>query len=628
MTGDVRTLVATAAEKLSMGDLDSAAAQCQKALHLAPRETNALLILAAVLDRQGKPDEAMDKVRTAARLDPGDAELTRWAAKFAEQQRDHASAGHLLNTLSLIGQASSRELLKCALNFVLARRFDDAAAAIARAEHAEPTSPFLHAVKVEWASAQARWRDMAAFAQNWMRSAPNLPQAREAYARALFEGGDIEGAVEAFKPLIDGVKTPTPDQAQTYARICLNAQKYDEAQRYLDMALAAAPDAPDTLVAKARLLTFQGRFENAEALCRRAIALDPRHVRAFLQLAIITRGRLDDETLNLMTTLWEGNALRPDMKAALAFALGETYARRKDAKRALAYFDDGNALRWRQANAEGFAFDATQSQSDLDLLARSAKRLARLSLPQLESPSPKMIFVMGLPRSGTTLVESILAAHPDVHGGGELTGGSYLYDAFIKALREHGAQDVENLVKEHADAWRSLYLSRTPAIGEASHLTDKLPGNALIAPLLGALFPDATFLFCRRSHYDVGVSIYRHQFPRGYPWSHRLEDIAVYFGQFERAMAKISVAMGERLTQIFHGDLVANPDRGKRAVVAAAGLDWAEECDAFEQADRTVATFSSVQVRSGISKSASSGGDLFRSLLTHFQSQLDGALIR
>ena len=185
-------------------------------------------------------------------------------------------------------------------------------------------------------------------------------------------------------------------------------------------------------------------------------------------------------------------------------------------------------------------------------------------------------------------------------------------------LRKEYEQYRRNIRKEHF----------SDISARDAYLTDKMPGNSLAAPLLAALFPNARFIACRRDPFDVAISIYRHQFPNAYRWSHRLEDIAHFMEHHERALAAFVPLTSECLTVIDYDELVAKPETGRRAVIEAAGLEWDDACAEHTVRDRPIATFSSVQVREPISRSASDGGGLFRPLLADFAEQLAARLTR
>ena len=172
--------------------------------------------------------------------------------------------------------------------------------------------------------------------------------------------------------------------------------------------------------------------------------------------------------------------------------------------------------------------------------------------------------------------------------------------------------------------WRRYYFDQFPAYGEAEVVTDKLPINFQSIALFRTLFPESQFLFLERDPLDVCVSIFRHQFPRAYAWSHRLDDIGHFYRLHEDLKAFYAEACADRVSIVRHKDFLADPEAAIRALLEKAGLDWEETCLDHQAKDRAIATFSSVEVRMPISQKATSSAGLFDPYLEELKAALDG----
>ncbi|MBR9835502.1 MAG: hypothetical protein GYB42_10030 [Alphaproteobacteria bacterium] len=608
--------------KLAQGDAASARHHLTRACELAPDYWQAFISLAGLSWREGKLDEAIGQATRAIELAPAQPLVWRQASLIREAARDHAGASAALQHLTQLKAANDKDLLRLALNAILARQFVDAANAIRLLEQAAPTHPNLWAVKIEFARARASWQELASTARQWLQVAPGQLAANEALAQALFELGDIDGAAEAFAPIIKASTAPSPSQQLTFGRICLNAQRFGEAEHYLGAALAALPASPDALTANARLNMLRGETGTAENLCRQALSQQPRHLRALTQLTSVLRGRIDEATRRGLLAHWQDETLAAMERASTGFALADAAFRSQQADEALKLYDAANQLRWQIACDQDQAYDPVLARNDMELLGEAARALSASGASFGKADDPRLVFITGMPRSGTTLVESILGAHPDVHAGGELPTGPKLLENFLFELRKHGAQAAPDILARLAPMFRETYLAALPDTEGKPVVTDKMPGNALAVPLLAALFPSARFVYCQRDPFNVAISIYRHQFPWTYSWAHRLDDLADFFERYVRTVATYRDHQGDRLAIIDYDALVDDPQAGRRMVVAQAALDWDDHCLESQALDRYVATFSSLQVRQPIAKSSADGGGMFREKLAEYAADL------
>ncbi|MDH3412537.1 MAG: sulfotransferase, partial [Gammaproteobacteria bacterium] len=210
------------------------------------------------------------------------------------------------------------------------------------------------------------------------------------------------------------------------------------------------------------------------------------------------------------------------------------------------------------------------------------------------------VFIVGMPRSGTTLVEQILSAHPEVHAAGELMDINELAGGLRRRLSS-SADYPECVEKIDAATSRKLageYLSglrrRDP---NALRITDKLPGNYMLLGLIALLLPRARIIYCRRHPLDVALSIYFTDFRAGHHYSYALEHIAAHFSQFTRLMDHWGRVIPAPMLEVRYEQVVAEPDAQIRRLLEFLGLDWDARCLEFQKVNRPVHTASAWQVR-------------------------------
>ncbi|RFB04333.1 sulfotransferase family protein [Parvularcula marina] len=579
--------------------------------------------LAGLYLKAGAAAPALEEARIAARLAPDQPLALRHLADAAERTKQFGEGFQALERLSAMGAADVTIEMRAALHGIMANEFDGARLALDRARGKGAPLQSLHPIAAELAIAAGKWDDLQKVATAWHQAEPQNTKARRYASRAELELGNIEEAADLFRPLIEEQASPDADDKLMYGRICLNAQRFDEAGKYLTEAARQLPKSADALTSLARLKTFEGELDEAQRLCEAAISADPESVRSYLQLVIVTRGQIDPPYKEKMATLLRAGVADQGLEAGLAFALGDVAFRERKAEDALDFYRQGNERRAAEGAARGYPYDSKVMEKDVTLLEEAGALLEGVDLGEADGPVP--IFITGMPRSGTTLIERIIASHGQVSPLGERVVGPKLLEKYLYKIRESGAEASVGWLKENADDLRREYLTGTGDIG-TEYFTDKMPGNALAIPLFAALFPKARFLLTTRVPFDVAVSVFRHQFPFPYSWSHRFEDIAHYYPVYMGASARFVRARPDTAAIFDYDGLAADPAGQIPELIAKAGLDWDEACADASSSGNRIATFSSVQVRGEISPKSSDGGSLFRSLMEGYASELDVAV--
>jgi hypothetical protein len=289
-----------------------------------------------------------------------------------------------------------------------------------------------------------------------------------------------------------------------------------------------------------------------------------------------------------------------ERRSAAHFSLGRLYDRAGDYNRAFVHFQAGN-------NLKPSDFDRGEFTRFIDDLINTFDVDFMRNAPCAHHGSRRPVFIVGMPRSGTSLVEQILASHPEVCGGGELEdirhiafgAGAWLGSShtYPRVVRELAAADCDTLA--------AGYLKKLAVLSpQARCVTDKMPQNFLALGLIALLFPEARVIHCLRDPLDTCLSCYFHDFTGYHPYAYRLEGLGFYYRQYQRLMRHWRAVLPIPMLDVVYEDLVADPEAGIRQLLAFCELDWDERCLRFYESERIVHTSSYQQVRRPIYKSS------------------------
>jgi len=467
-------------------------------------------------------------------------------------------------------------------------------------ERVAQTSPvndgFFH-LYIEVLEAQRDWRGLAVAGRVWEKLKPDGARALEAQATAAWESGLLQEAIDLYgRALQLGVRDA--NRLATFGRLCLNALEFDRAAQALDEAEALDPQNVHMLAAKAGLHAFRGRLDEAEAYCRRSLARDPNDVAAYRLLGQVHGGRLSSEERATLGRLSGRPDLRIENRITAGFALGDSLDAEGDVDGAFAAYEKAQSLAQERGRAESLVYLPEKTARDFDaLLAQFASIPAEVPPTDTAVARPRPIFIVGMPRSGTTLVEGVLGAHSRVHACGERMLMRQIKREYLWLISQ--SRPVTNEIQAN---FVRAYFDRLPEVGGADHVTDKNPWNFDAVGLILSLFPDAHVVHVRRNPVETGLSIYCHELPKFQTFAQRLEHIGHYYGQYARLMRQWERLAGDRMTTIQYEDFAADFDRAAPALVNACGLEWEEGCRDFQRSARVIATLSAMQVRQPVTR--------------------------
>ncbi|WP_376695981.1 tetratricopeptide repeat-containing sulfotransferase family protein [Wenzhouxiangella sp. EGI_FJ10305] len=436
-----------------------------------------------------------------------------------------------------------------------------------------------------------RARDEAAAA---LRLAPESPDIVSHYAKCLvFAGEEREARAMAEDAMALG-----PQDFITLDTLGNVFSRLGDQERALTLFREAHDREPENTTAMFNLATslrFFGNNDEAEALFDRIIERDPDDYQALHSRSILRR---QTDKSNHVDDLQARLAAGPSWPAAshIAYALGKERDDLGQTAEAFAAYRHGAEL-MRQHVPD----DLEASQADIEAAMAALENNLSPSSDAAGYDSAEPVFVIGLPRTGSTLIERILGAHPEVFAAGELytfrfeaqrlIGGRAPAEVYRRLAESPDLLDAGALGRAYIDGTR-------PRTGRTAHFVDKMPRNVLWAPLIHRVMPNARFILTERDPMDTGYALFRTLFNRGYHFSYDLERIGRYLIAHQRLTEALKSALPQHvLLPVRYEDLVEEPGRNARAFVEHCGLEWREDLLAFHQREGAVTTASAHQVR-------------------------------
>lgn len=413
-------------------------------------------------------------------------------------------------------------------------------------------------------------------------------------ARGLHNTGEFTEAAETCARYLQ--KHPDdPDVAFAEINSLLAAERPEEALEKARAALRADPLSARFHHVLGMLLAKLGKFSEAQEHYEKALKIDPQFHAASFSLSSIKRFEADDPMVAaLEKRLEQSPPQEPTTRAFAEFALGKMRDDQHEYDRAFAHFQQGNKL-----IRSMLKYSTSAVSMYMDSLIKHLGPDFVSARGHLGSDTDKPIFIVGMMRSGTSLVEQILAAHPQVAAGGEMAFLSQAVRSQTESVAVVTGDKIAALSDEQLTAISRHYLEKVAEYApEAARITDKLPGNFLIVGLIRTLFPNARIIHCTRDPLDTCLSCYFTHFDAVQPYTYDLTEVGEYYQMYHRMMEAHGAIVDERsLLTVSYEELVRDFEKGARRMVEFCGLEWDPRCLEFMRVERVVSTASLYQVR-------------------------------
>ncbi len=455
-----------------------------------------------------------------------------------------------------------------------------------------------------------------------LQLAPDYHLARHNYANALSKTGDYEAALAALDRL-QRAEPDNPSHPLLAASVFVSTGAYERALAIYQRVLAAAPDHARLHLSYGHTLKTLGRRAESIAAYREAIANEPALGEAYWSLANLKTFRFSDAEVAEMRRLITQGGLDPKDAFHLHFALGKALEDAGDYDGAFAAYAEGNAIKRRRTG-----YGAQQNSARLQAIAASCSRRRFASRQGWGHPAPDPIFIVGLPRAGSTLLEQILASHSLVDGTMELPYIPQFAHRLIR--RGRGADAItypESLWRLSAEECHGLGAKFLAAVqvqrGGAPHFIDKLPNNFIHVGLIQLILPNARIIDARRHPMATCFSAYKQLFAAGQPFTYSLEDLGSYYRDYLALMAHWDEVLPGRVLRVDYEKVIDDLEGEVRRLLDHCGLPFEAGCLAYHQNPRAVRTASSEQVRQPIYRGALQQWRRFEPHLAPLRAALD-----
>lgn len=436
-----------------------------------------------------------------------------------------------------------------------------------------------------------------------LQLAPNSRSARVDYIRVLLDSQKYLKAHDAASSLLE-LEPDNGDLLPLYAAACVGLGRQQRAIELYRQLLGASPASAELHVALGHSLQSSGRQKEAIESYAVAASIRSNFGDAYWSLANLKMYRFSDNQIACMREEEAAHAIRVVDRYHLCFALGKAYEDCNEYAESWKFYERGNALK------------RAESVYDPQILEINTRKQIEVCTPEFfekradsGAPDPDPIFIVGLPRSGSTLIEQILASHSQVDATQELPNIPLIVrkmegkgrrpdpynPQYPGALNELGPNEFRSLGQQYTSSARAYRRNKR-------FFTDKMPNNFWHIGLIRLILPNAKIIDVRREPMACGLSNFKQLFASGQEFTYNLEDIAYYYRTYLRLMRHWDSVLPGRVLRVFYEDVVENLGRSVRRILEFCGLEFEAACVEFHKQERNIATASSEQVRQPISR--------------------------
>lgn len=539
---------------------------------------------------------------------------------------------------------------------------------LARADYAiaiqfEPTLPDAHNGLAVVCNETGRVEEAAEYFRSAIQHRPHFPEAHKNLGNALVKLGRFEEGIEHLRKAVElrpvfaeahgnlgqlmnqvgnveaaihhleiAVRQKNDNIAYQYdlgAAYMASAGRVDDAQRCFQTVLSQEPNHVEAINGMAATLVASGKIDSAIEHCCKVLQLRSFHPMALINLSeLASQGHysFSEAEIDAIQGVISSKELPENEAAVLHHVLATHYDRAAQYDTAFSHYEMFNAASRTAFTNRGLRFDRNQHARTIDDVISTFDESLFAKFHDFGSESTRPIFVVGMPRSGTTLVEQILARHEGVFGAGEQRRinnfARSLGHAFDAGYPACVAQLDKNRIQSAAQGYLNWISRLAPS---ATYVVDKMPSNFVHLGLIAILFPHSRIVHCRRDARDVCVSCYTQNF-RSVVYATDCEDLAAYYQQYDRLMKHWREVLPMQMKEVQYEQIVKAPEQHVRELAEFCSIPWSEQLLEFHTSATAVQTASKMQVRKPIYQSAVGRWQRFQSQLAHLFSLLENSV--
>jgi tetratricopeptide (TPR) repeat protein len=596
MSPDTSALLISARDHYRQNRLVEAQAQVRIVLQDDPANLPALLLMAGIDFRRGSYTESIQCLDAVLGIDPDQAEAVGLLALIYKARGDYVSAANQFDRLTKLGQANAETYTELGSCWLSAGDAKLAGAAFMRAiELDRNTAKHYYNLGLALNMAGKSFETYATF----KRAIQLDPDYHDSYVQLWEQMRQLVFWTEGLPLLEQGLsRHPQSTQLQVMLAVAYGSVgARDKAEELFKSAIALDPKAGPSY---AHWLQENGRFEESVPLLKAAIRRNHKQGQAYYNLATANCFDMDGSQLvDLIHPLLTDASVEQEDRMFLYYALAKSYDRVKDYEQAMANYDLANETAF-----EVFGCKVTnETSADPSGRETLSKIYSRRSLETLEpfgSKETLPTFIVGMIRTGTTLLDQLLSSHPDVRSVGEQPFWQICAGRLNRRWLQSGAQAAD--LKELEAGYLQVLKGASQG---ALRVVDKMPTNFLHIGLMSIVFPKAKFIHIRRSPVDTAVSIYTTFLGRGTQFAYNKRNIVEYYREYLDLMDLWrSILPAGRMIEIDYEELVTNKEAVLRRLLAFCGLAWDESVLSHEEHRSQVSTPSLWTVRQPVNNAS------------------------
>jgi predicted Zn-dependent protease len=558
--------------------------QASEILAHKPSDPEAMLLAADAHLALGETEAAVARLRDLTRSKPAFADGWRALGDQLHIAGD-TEEGDRAHHEALLRSASDPELIAAA-GALMANDIPVAEAALRRRLKAHPTDVAAIRMLAEVAGRIGRYRDAETLLRRALELASGFLPARHNLALLLHRHGEPAEALRQIDMLLE-IEPANATYQILKAAILGRLGDHGAAIDLYRAVLARFPRQSKVWMSLGHVLKTVGRIEDGIEAYRESLRLEPTLGRTWWSIANLKTFRFTDEDVAQMRAALMRTDVNEEDRANLHFALGKAEEDAENFEESFVQYAEGNRQR-----RERIEYDAALLTGIVDRQVRDFDASFFASRAGWGCPASDPIFIVSLPRSGSTLIEQVLASHSAIEGTMELPDISMMVGRL-------GAEGVRGLSEADARKLGEEYLQRTSVQRKLDrpHFVDKAPNNWTYLAFIHLILPNARIIDARRHPLGCGFSVFKQNFARGQSFSYDLEDIGRYYFDYVRALAHVDRILPGRVHRIFYERMVEETEVEVRALLAHLGLEFEPACLRFYETERSVRTASSEQVR-------------------------------
>ena len=593
------------------GRLDEALLRCQAVLNKKPYHFDALHLLGFLFYKRGQIAEAIDYMNAAVIQRPTDVETLSALAMLHFKQGHHAELLKTCDSILGLRPDNMDALINRGCALMALQRHAEALKSFSKAAGRAPSNPLVHNNRGNALRELGRFEDALASFAKALTLDPNFVEAWSNQGHAFLALKRNSEALASYDKALS-CQPNYVDAINGRAAALMSLGRHDEALITYDKAIALDPAFEGLYNNKATALTEIGRLDEAIELIKTAIKLAPGKAALYYKLLDAKRLAKDDLHWDAMQRLYQDNhSLSIDDQIYLHFGLAKGFADTNDHERAFRHWCSGSALKRGQ-----LAYDEEETLNAFKRVEAAFTGAILESRKGPGDPSSAPIFIVGMPRSGSTLVEQILASHSKVHGAGEI-------DDFSQSISQlPGFRSPEHLSQLSSEALRQLGANYNRRIRRAvpptaERVVDKMLENFQFVGLIHMALPNARIIHTCRDPIDTCFSCFTTLFNEAnLPFTYDLTELGRYYRAYEALMAHWrSVLPAGVMLDLRYEDVVDDLEAQTKRILDFCGLDWDPHCLNFHQTKRPVHTASVNQVRQPLYQSSVGRARLYEPFL-------------